>query len=413
MKPIFPRLRMPPDRPGYIDVDALLPRISLEQVAAYYGVELPELRQVGQEIRTRCFLACGRTGETGDRALAVLADHPARQWKCHHYGCPHGGNLVSLCDFLKPGDAMGGKPRGARFKAIAADLQAIVQGATAAPCSGATPTAAAVPPPKPPERPRNVPLAQSPNERARALVDLDRKFLVDPSGMSPAAAGYFRRRPFLSPEVCRRWRLGYLPRDSGGDKSGGTMRGSLVYPLFSEDGSLLTWFGRDPGFEEKMRQWEALGREGREPEKFHFVKGFHRGLEFFGQQPERLREPGYREFLREIGLLVVEGPNDVVALDCLGVPAVGLMSNVITEQQVEKLVRWARNLSRRRIVLMLDGDREGEAGAQHALAALAPHSDVRLAWSSTSHDGRFQGRQPESLTAEEWKLLRGDLVRPS
>jgi hypothetical protein len=403
---------MPPDRPGYIDVDALLPQISLEQVAAYYGVELPQLRQVGNEVRTRCFLACGRTGETGDRALAVLADHPAKQWKCHHYGCPHGGNLVSLCDLLKSGDSMAGKPRGARFKAIAADLQAIVQGTTAHPHSVAAPVATSIiPSPAPTEKPRNIPLTQSSNERARALVDLDKKFVVDPSGMSPPAASYFRRRPFLSPAACHKWRLGYFPRDSGGDKSGGTMRGSVVYPLFSEEGLLLTWFSRDPGFEEKKRQWEAVGRSGREPEKFHFVKGFHRGLELFGQQSERLKEPGYREFVRDIGILVVEGPNDVIALDVLGVPAVGLMSNIVADEQAEKLVRWARNLSRNRIVLMLDLDREGEAGMQHALIALAPRSDVRLAWSSASHDGRFKGRQPESLTADEWELIRTELRR--
>ena len=43
----------------------------------------------------------------------------------------------------------------------------------------------------------------------------------------------------------------------------------------------------------------------REPEKFHFVKGFHRGLELFGQQASRLREPGCRDFVREVGLVVV------------------------------------------------------------------------------------------------------------
>lgn len=402
---------MPPNVPGYIDVDALLPQISIEQVAAYYGVELPALRQVGNEVRTRCFLACGKTGETGDRALAILADHPAKQWKCHHYGCPQGGNLVSLCDLLKSGPSMNGKPRGARFKSIAADLQDIVHGTSSASHPGVSSTAVSAPPQAPAEKPRNIPLAQSPNERARTLTDLDRKFLVDPSGMSPAAAGYFRRRPFLSPEVCHRWRLGYLPRDSGRDRSGGTMRGNIVYSLRSELGAVLTWFGRDPSFEEKKRQWEALGKEGREPEKFHFVKGFHRGLELFGQQAERLNEPGVRTFLREVGLVVVEGPNDVIALDAIGATSVGLLSNVVTTEQVQKLVSWAKVFSGNRIVLMLDCDEEGESGAQHALGLLAPRCDVRLAWSRTSHQGRFQGRQPESLTADEWRLIQIGLRR--
>jgi len=44
----------------------------------------------------------------------------------------------------------------------------------------------------------------------------------------------------------------------------------------------LTWFGRDPEFEEKRRLWEAGGKADREPEEFHFDKGFHRGLELLG-----------------------------------------------------------------------------------------------------------------------------------
>ena len=75
-----------------------------------------------------------------------------------------------------------------------------------------------------------------------------------------------------------------LPRDVGGeDRSGGTMRGKIVCPYFSENGELLTWFGRDPEYEEEHRKWEPVGKVEKEPEKFHFVKGFHRGSELFGQ----------------------------------------------------------------------------------------------------------------------------------
>src|SRR5436190_7645787 len=91
----------------------------------------------------------------------------------------------------------------------------------------------------------------------------------------PRSSSYLRKRPFLTPDVCQQWRMGYLPRDTGGeDKSGGTMRGKVVYPCLSEAGDVLTWFGRDPEFEEKHQQWEVAGKKDREPEKFHFVKGF-------------------------------------------------------------------------------------------------------------------------------------------
>src|SRR5207253_2921783 len=105
---------------------------------------------------------------------------------------------------------------GDRFKGIAADLKAIVGGEP--PRANAPAAQPPSPAPAPPKV--NVPVKISENERARGLVTLDEKFVIQPADMHPKAAAYFRRRPFLSPEVCRQWRLGYLPRDAGGeDKS--------------------------------------------------------------------------------------------------------------------------------------------------------------------------------------------------
>ena len=116
------------EKPGFVNVDELMRQVTLEQAAAYYGVALPEIQRVGNEVRTRCFLNCGRTEETGERALAIQAEHPAKIWRCHQSGCGRGGNLVSLCDLMKPGPHAEGKPRGERFKAIIADLQAMARG---------------------------------------------------------------------------------------------------------------------------------------------------------------------------------------------------------------------------------------------------------------------------------------------
>ena len=101
----------------------------------------------------------------------------------------------------------------------------------------------------------------------------------------------------------------------------------------------------------------------------------------------------------------MEGPNDVIALDGLGIPAVGLCSNSVTEEQVEKLVRWANELAGGVIMLMLDCDAEGENGAKQSLWKLAQRTCVRLAWSMESHGGRFRDRQPESLATEEMRVL--------
>src|SRR5437660_4652530 len=121
---------MSPEKKSFVNVDELMPKISLEDAARYYGVLLPELHRISSETRARCFLACGRTTETGDRVLAIQEGDPAKKWHCHQYGCGKGGNLVSLCDLMKPGPNAGGKPRGERFKEIAGDLKAMAAGET-------------------------------------------------------------------------------------------------------------------------------------------------------------------------------------------------------------------------------------------------------------------------------------------
>src|SRR5205823_5306895 len=106
---------------------------------------------------------------------------------------------------------------------------------------------------------------------------------------------------------------------------------------------VLTWFGRDPDYEAKQAKWETSDRKDPEPEKFHFVKGFHRGIELYGVH--QLRTPEAVGTLRSLGCLpLVEGPNDVIRLSTLGVPAVALCSNRITRDQAVKVAALAREL---------------------------------------------------------------------
>ncbi len=389
---------MPERKSAFINVDALLPQISVEQAADFYGLTLPEIRQVGDEIRMRCVLACGRSEETGDRAIAIQANHPVKPWKCHVYGCQKGGNLVGLCDLMKPGASSGGRPRGQRFKEIAADLQAMVTGD--APPTRTDDKAAAAAPKSPPKPPVNVPLALSENERARDLVKLDDQFITDVAEMPPEASAYFRRRLFLTPEVCQTWRVGYLPQSA---KS--LLRGKVVYGYHSPTGELLTWFGRDPRFEQKMTAWRTSDRSDPEPMKTQFVKGFHRGLELYGEHAVREAAGEGRRSATGAGLMLVEGPNDAIALHGLGEFAVAACSNTLTREQAARVARLARDVADGTVVVLFDCDEEGERGAQQALAFLAEFAPVRLGWSRAMHAGRFRERQPESLTLPEVRSL--------
>jgi hypothetical protein len=383
---------------SFIKVDELMPQVSVEQAASYYGISLPEIRHVGDEIRMRCFLACGQTEETGDRAIAVQVNNPVKPWKCHVYQCQKGGNLVGLCDLMKPGENAGGRPRGQRFKEVATDLAAMAGGAEP-PTQLTSAVATAVKSKKAPEKAEvNVPLSQSENERARELVNLHEQFITDVAAMPPEASAYFRRRAFLTPEICQKFALGYLPQSS---KS--LLRGHVVYGYRSGAGEMLTWFGRNVRFEEQLARWKASDRSESEPIKTRFVKGFHRGLEMYAEEIVRRER---LDAFPSMGLVVVEGPNDAIRLNTLRVPAVALCSNTITQEQVERIAALIRDLGAGCVTLMLDCDEEGSNGTHQVLPLLAEKVPVRLAWSSTTAGGRFKGRQPENLTAEEWSELR-------
>jgi len=203
-----------------------------------------------------------------------------------------------------------------------------------------------------------------------------------------------------------KWRVGVLPTDGGGDKRGFSLRGQIIYPVLSEDGKVLAWVGRDPNYEQKERDFARLSpaerTAGSAPMKHRFPKGFHRGQELFGQQSSRLKEPGYREFIQQHGLILVEGFNDVINLDTLSIPALAIMSNRMTEAQGEKVIRFAKQLGINRVNLMFDCDEPGTEGAKEALWFFAERQiDVRLVWSPAMHGGEFHKCQPESLNESD------------
>jgi DNA primase len=258
------------------------------------------------------------------------------------------------------------------------------------------PPAAGAPAEKPTER--NVPLARSENERTRELVRLPEEFVTDVAEMSPAASRYFRQRPYLTPEMCRKWNVGYLPSSAKG-----TMRGRVTYGIESEGSELLAFVGRDSDYESNRAKWEK-NRSDEEPMKHRFpsAKFFRRGLELYGQQIRRLDEPSYRDKIAEIGILVVEGMNDVIRLDADGVPAVGLMSNEITDEQVAKIVRWARRLAGGKVALMLDNDDRGREGAKSTLWKLARQTPVVAA--------DYPADEPEHLSSAEIEVACQSLI---
>ena len=388
------------------NVDRAMSEISLDEAAARSGITL-DAKGPGSEVRLDCPFGCAGD-HTGRREISVNTEHPAKLWKCHSYGCEMRGNLLGLMHGWIAGTRWSGERlHGEEFKRVRDVL-------AGSPPDNRSPAAQPLESPKPEtqvqtaEPRRNVPILESPDDRIRGLMEppLYEKFVHEIDEMAPAASAYIRRHPCLTSSAMEKWRVGVMPKDAGSDKRGFSLRGAVVYTFFSDQGEVLGFVGRDTEYERKDRAFAALSDDERRgktpPGKHRFPKNFHRGIELYGQHRDRLKEPGYAEVIARYGLILVEGFNDVIALDNFGMPALGICSNRITAEQVEKVTRWARQLSAGKVALLFDCDGMGEAGAQNAAWRLLEEGlDVRLGWSQAMHGGEFQGRQPESLTEEE------------
>ena len=395
------------NRPGgYIDVDRLQAETTLEQAAALCGYPLVT-KGTGPEVRIDCPFQCPGD-HAGRKEVAINIENPQKVFQCHGYQCGVRGNLLTLMHgFLTGTLPTGGKLKGTEFQRVKRVLAGSNDPSEASPVRQVP--EAAKPVVNPP-LPTNAPLIDSSDQRVRELHNIDEKLIRDVAVMNHAAANYVRKHPCLSPESMAKWRCGYLPNDGGSDKRGWSLRGSILYPVLSESGKVLTWVGRDVLHEAKEREYQQLSpveRQGKEPPAKHrFPKGFHRGVELYGQQASRLSEPGYREFIQQHGLTLVEGFNDVIGLDNLGIPSLAIMSNRMTDAQGEKVIRFAQQLGINRVNLMFDCDDPGTAGAKEALWFFAQRNiTVRLVWSPTNHEGQYQGKQPESLNHDDVTAL--------
>ncbi|MBX3416736.1 MAG: hypothetical protein KF851_03965 [Pirellulaceae bacterium] len=72
----------------------------------------------------------------------------------------------------------------------------------------------------------NVPLRRHDKEAARALENLYEDLILDVSQMSPEAAAYVRKRPWMTPELMRKWGCGWIPecRVRGASRQNGAFR---------------------------------------------------------------------------------------------------------------------------------------------------------------------------------------------
>ncbi|EMI57111.1 DNA primase [Rhodopirellula sallentina SM41] len=360
-----------------------------------------------REHRMKCVFneACSDS-QYGNLSIQLDA---AKRLYCHV--CQTSSNILGLIHGLENHQPpAGGRLRGQEFKEAVAKLREIngvVDGLRPARTQRPTVTKQEEPMALPKEA--NVPMIRHENEAARNLADLHNDLVVDVAEMSPEAAQYVRKREWLTSELMQKWGVGWIP----GNGRSLFRKNYLVYTHHNERGEVVSYSGRDLSFEAKWSKWLRDGKpEGKKPNKHRYVTGYKRGLELYGGYADRLNEPHVQESLNEYGVAVCEGQNEILRMESLGVAAVGLGSNKATDQQIEKLIRFAKQAGGNRALLLPDCDAEGEAGFKELLWRLTEAGvQTRLGFTSNTHDGMMRGRQPEDLTEEEWATIRQSLAK--
>ncbi|MEZ6035536.1 MAG: hypothetical protein R3C17_20765 [Planctomycetaceae bacterium] len=66
--------------------------------------------------------------------------------------------------------------------------------------------------------------------------------------MSPEAAQYVRKRPWMTPELMQKWGVGWIP----GNGRSLFRKGYLVYTHRNERGEIISYSGRDLNFESRQ-----------------------------------------------------------------------------------------------------------------------------------------------------------------
>ena len=95
----------------------------------------------------------------------------------------------------------------------------------------------------------------------------------------------------------------------------------------------------------------------------------------------------------------------MIRLDSEGIPAVAICSNLITDEQIEKLARWAKML-KCDVSLMFDCDNNCDAGAADAAWKLLQAGlSVRAVWGREMYGGKFRDKQPEAVTTTELEAI--------
>lgn len=340
---------------SWIKFAELKDAIRLEDVLAHYG-RLDKMRGKGDQLTGFCPLP-GHTGK-GKKSPSFSVNTAKNIWRC--FSCNQGGNLLDFVLAMEnlPDVRAAGLWLAEHFPGAAGEPPRTVEGAE----KPVEVESAPLPEPEQPIPENLQPLIAEPDSLENKPLTFALKHLDQ---QHP----YLQERG-LTPETIATFGLGYCTK--------GLMKGRIAIPLHNAAGDLVAYAGR------------ALTAADEADGKYKLPPGFRKEVEVYNLH--RIA-PGCET------LIVVEGFFGVMWLHQCGFPnAVALMGTSLSEAQ-ERLIANAIAPDGR-IVLMLDGNAPGIAGAQKALLQLTRH--VFVYWLVLPDE-----KQPDHCTAEELESMVG------
>ena len=149
-------------------------------------------------------------------------------------------------------------------------------------------------------------------------------------------------------------------------RSNALMANRVCFPIHNGNGELVAYAGRWAS-DDADEQGRFFTENGREQPRYRLPKGFHKQLELFNWH--RVLE----QFEDAETVVLVEGIWSVLRLQAMTIPSVALMGLSISDAQIRLLQEGGI----RSVIVILDGDDEGQAAMETMVPRLASHFFTR------------------------------------
>jgi DNA primase len=329
----------------FVDFKAVKSAITMEQVLTHYNL-LDSFKRSGDSLSGPCPI------HKGSNPTQFRVSISKNVWNCFSE-CKHGGNAL---DFIAKMDNV--SIHAAALKAVEwFNLDANAMSADSEQEAG-EPNGAAHTGDTPRPRPAsNSPVLENvpPNKPLKFRLD---KLEQDHPSLAERK---------LTPETISEFGIGFCGK--------GMMADRIAIPIHNPEGQVVAYAGR----------WPGEPPEG--TPKYKLPQGFRKSLELFNID-RAVKEPP------EKPLVIVEGFFGAMTLHQLELrKVVALMGSTMSAAQ-EELIKKHTNANSQ-VIVMLDEDDAGRAGREDIAVRLARLLFVKV------HAFAEEGRQPESLSAEE------------